>query len=169
MRFLEIEGQPGAWGVGFPALRVPAGRSGAGTAIARFAPRWQTAVNVAEVVARVLLGLIFTTFGSNGFLQFIPAPPLGGTAGAFAGAMFVSHYVLLVSGAQALGKILLLANRFVPLAVVLLAAVIANILTFHLTMLREGLPMALVVTALWVIVALPLRSAFAPLFAAKVR
>lgn len=168
MRFLEIEGRPGVWRVGFPALSVPAGRSGAKMPIARFAPGWRTAGNVAVVVARVVLGLIFTTFGSNGFLQFIPAPPLGGTAGAFMGAMLASHYVLLVSGAEVLGGILLLANRFIPLAVVLLAAVIANILTFHLTMLREGLPMALVVTALWVIVALPLRSVFAPLFAAKV-
>lgn len=57
----------------------------------------------------------------------------------------------------------LLSNRFVPLVLTVLAAVIANILVFHITMMPAGLQIAFVVTALWTIVAFPFRSAFAPL------
>jgi hypothetical protein len=58
-------------------------------------------------------------------------------------------------------------DGFVPLALVLLAAVLVNILAFHVTMMPSGLPLPLFVTLLWLIVALPLRSHFAPLFAQK--
>ncbi|HWT05082.1 MAG TPA: hypothetical protein VN224_04950, partial [Xanthomonadales bacterium] len=49
--------------------------------------------------------------------------------------------------------------------IVTLAAVLANILVFHATMLPSGFPLAIVATVLWFIVALPLRAHFAPLFA----
>lgn len=118
-------------------------------------------------IARILLGLLFLIFGLNGFLLFMPAPPLGGTAGAFSGAMFSSHFMYFTSGVQVLCGVLLLLNRYVIFAIVVLAAVLANILAFHITMLPEGLPMALIVTGLWFLAALPLRAQFAPLFRAK--
>jgi hypothetical protein len=49
-------------------------------------------------------------------LNFIPAPPMTGTAGAFVGALIGSHYIYLVSGTQVIAGALLLINRFVPLA-----------------------------------------------------
>jgi putative oxidoreductase len=73
-----------------------------------------------------------------------------------------------VNGVECLAGALLLVNQFVPLALVVLAAVIANILVYHLTMALATIPMALVVTALWIVVALPLRSHFAPLLVRKV-
>ena len=51
-------------------------------------------------ISRFLLGLIFLVFGLNGFLHFIPMPPPSGVAGQFLGAMFVSKYLLVVSGLQ---------------------------------------------------------------------
>jgi hypothetical protein len=48
-----------------------------------------------------------------------------------------------------------------------LAAVIANILAFHITMMPSGLPVAVVVAILWTIVALPFRAIFAPLFSQR--
>lgn len=126
-------------------------------------------MNVVVTIARVLLGLIFVFFGLDGFIGFIPAPPIAGPAGAFLGAMNASHYVYFVSAVQVIAGLLLVANRFVPLALVALAAVIANILTFHVTMMPAGLPVPILVTVLWFVVALPLRSHFAPLFAQKVR
>jgi hypothetical protein len=48
-----------------------------------------------------------------------------------------------------------------------LAAVIANIIVFHLTMAQMGLPVAAIVAALWAIVARQYRSSFAPLFVQK--
>ncbi len=124
-------------------------------------------MKITVLVARILLGLTFLVFGLNGFLYFIPAPPLTGAAGAFSGALLASHYSILVFGVQVIAGVLLLTNQFVPLASALLAPVIANILVFHITMLPSGLPPALFVTLLWIIVALQLRAHFAPLFARK--
>ncbi|MEY2556405.1 MAG: putative oxidoreductase [Verrucomicrobiota bacterium] len=112
------------------------------------------------VIARFLLGLIFLTFGLNGFFHFIPASLPSGTAGQFVGALFVSNYLVVVFLLQLVGAMLLLINRYVPLALTLLAPVIVNILLFHLLMALAGLPLALVVTVLWIIVFLSVRSAF---------
>ena len=69
------------------------------------------------VIARVLLGLVFTVFGLNGFLHFLPTPPVPGLAGQFMGALLGSHYYVIAFGAQLIGGLLLLSNRYVPLAV----------------------------------------------------
>ncbi|HEY0383550.1 MAG TPA: DoxX family membrane protein [Candidatus Elarobacter sp.] len=123
-------------------------------------------MKIVTLIARILLGLMFFVFGLNGFLNFIPAPAtIPGPAGAFNGAMQETHYTWFVSGVQVVCGVLLLTNQFVPLAIVVLAAVLSNILVFHLTMLPMGFPLAILAAVLWVIVALPLRSHFAPLFA----
>ena len=66
------------------------------------------------------------------------------------------------------GGILLLINRYVPLALTLLGPVVVNILIFHLLMLPSGLPIAGLTVVLWLLVFYPVRSAFAGLFQAKV-
>jgi putative oxidoreductase len=121
-------------------------------------------MKTASHIARILLGLIFTVFGLNGFLHFIPLPLPSDVAGQFMGALFVSHYYMAVFAVQVAGGILLLSNRFVPLALTLLGPVIVNILLFHVTMAPDGLPMALVVTALWSVVFFRARAAFTGLF-----
>jgi hypothetical protein len=55
-------------------------------------------------------------------------------------------------------------QSFVPLALTLLGPVIVNILLFHVTMAPDGLPMALVVTALWSVVFFRARAALTGLF-----
>lgn len=125
-------------------------------------------MKIATLIARILLGLIFLVFGLNGFLRFIPMPPPTGLAGQYMGALFVSHYLVPVFLLQVVGGALLLANRFVPLALVLLGPVIVNILLYHALMVPEGLPLALVVTVLWLIVFAGVRSAFAGVFAMRV-
>lgn len=138
-----------------------------------YAPsRSSNALKIGRIVARVLLGLIFAAAGLSGFLlvfAFAPPPAPPGLAGTFQDVFFRSHWVLFVDGVELIAGILLLANRFVPLALALLAAVIANILVFHITMMPAGLPVALFVALLWVIVALQFRSTFAPLFAHKAK
>jgi len=64
--------------------------------------------------------------------------------------------------------LLLLANRYVPLALTILGPIIFNIDCIHLFMAPAGLPLAIVVTALWFLVAYPIRSAFSGLLAAGV-
>ena len=112
------------------------------------------------MIARFLLGLIFLVFGLNGFLHFIPMPPPTGVAGQFMGALFVSHFLSVIFAIQLIGAVLLLVNRYVPIALTLLAPIIVNILLFHLLMAPSGLPLALVATVLWVLVSLSARSAF---------
>src|SRR5438270_1418940 len=114
-------------------------------------------------IARVLLGLIFLVFGLNGFLHFLPNPPLTGTAGQFVGALFVSHYLVVVFLLQLGSAILLLINRYVPLALTVLAPIIVNILLIHILMAPSGLPLAILVTVLWMLVFLNARSAFSGL------
>jgi putative oxidoreductase len=125
-------------------------------------------MKIASLVARYLLGFIFLVFGLNGFLHFIPTPPPSGVAGDFMIALFESHYLVIIFLLQLIPAVLLLANRFVPLALTLLAPVIVNIICFHALMAPAGLPMALFVTLLWVLVAYGVRSAFAGLLQVRV-
>jgi len=126
-------------------------------------------MKITAVIARFLLGIIFLVFGLNGFLHFIPSsPPPSGTAGQFVGALFVSHYLVPIFLLQIISAVLLLVNRYVPLALTLLAPIIVNILLIHTLMLPSGLPLAIVVTLLWIVVFLSVRSAFAGLFQQRV-
>ena len=125
-------------------------------------------MKIIAIVARFLLGFIFLVFALNGFLHFIPASLPSGTAGQFVGALFVSNYLVVVFLLQLVAAVLLLLNRYVPLALTLLAPIIVNILLIHVLMLPSGLPLALVVTALWIVVFLSVRSAFAGLFQQRV-
>jgi hypothetical protein len=119
-------------------------------------------------ISRFLLGLIFLVFGLNGFLHFIPMPPPSGVAGQFLGAMFVSKYLLVVSGLQVISGALLLINRDVPLALTILGPIIVNILLFHGLMNPAGIGLAIFVTILWGVVFASVRSAFAGIFQARV-
>ena len=119
-------------------------------------------------VSRFLLGFIFLVFGLNGFLHFIPMPPPSGVAGQFLGAMFVSKYLLVVSGLQVISGALLLINRYVPLALTILGPIIVNILLFHGLMNPAGIGLAVFVTILWAVVFASVRSAFAGIFEARV-
>jgi hypothetical protein len=126
-------------------------------------------MRTASVIARYLAGLIFLVMGLNGFLNFIPFPPPGGIAGQFMGALYASHYLWVVFAFQAIAGVLLLINRYVPLAVAVLAPVIVNILTFHALMAPSGLPLALFVALLWVVIFIDVRPAFSGLFQARLR
>jgi hypothetical protein len=117
-------------------------------------------MKITAVIARFLLGFIFLVFGLNGFLHFIPAGMPTGIAGQFVGALFVSHYLVAVFLFQLVSAVLLLINRYVPLALTLLAPIIVNILLFHALMAPSGLALALVVAVLWIVVFLSVRSAF---------
>ena len=126
-------------------------------------------MKTASVVARYLAGVIFLVMGLNGFLHFIPFPPPPGIAGQFMGALYVSHYLWVIFAFQVIAGALLLANRYVPLAVAVLAPVIVNILTFHVTMAPSGLPLALLVAVLWALIFVDVRPAFSGLFQSRLQ
>jgi putative oxidoreductase len=117
-------------------------------------------MKIVSTIARYLLGLTFLTFGLNGFLHFIPMPPPTGTAAQFFGAIFVSRLYVVLFLLQIAPALLLLVNRYVPLALTILAPIIVNILCIHIFMTPAGLPLAVVVTVLWFLTTWRVRSAF---------
>jgi hypothetical protein len=131
--------------------------------------RKEHVMRILSTIARYLAGIIFVVFGLNGFLNFIPLPPPEGIAGQFMGVLYTSHYLWVIFAFQLVAGVLLLVNRYVPLAVAILAPVIVNILSFHVLMAPSGLPLALFVAVLWAVIFIDVRPAFAALFQARVR
>ncbi len=119
------------------------------------------------LISRLLLGLLFSVFGLNGFLHFIPAPMPTGIAGQYVGALFVSHYLAVVFTFELLAGILLLANRFVRVALLILAPILVNIALFHMCMAPTGFAPAVIAVVLWTVLFYRERAAFAPLLIAK--
>jgi uncharacterized membrane protein YphA (DoxX/SURF4 family) len=125
-------------------------------------------VKIAAIIARYLLGLMFTVFGLNGFLQFIhQPPPTNPLALQFFIAITASHFSAFFFAVQLVAGLLLLSGYFVPLALVLLAAEIFNILAFHLTMAPTTIAPGLLAAVLWVLVFLQHRRSFAGILSAK--
>jgi uncharacterized membrane protein YphA (DoxX/SURF4 family) len=122
-------------------------------------------MKIAATVVRLLLGLVFVFFGANGFVRFLPMPPLPhGLVGEFLHVLFASGYVYLVAGCEVIGGVLLLIGRFVPLGLTILGPVIVNIVVFHLLLASEGLPLAILIAVLFLFLIWRYWAAFAPLF-----
>jgi uncharacterized membrane protein YphA (DoxX/SURF4 family) len=123
-------------------------------------------MRIVRVIARILLGLIFTVFGLNGFLHFLPMPPMSGPPADFFGALFHTGYMIrLIFADQVLGGVLLLIGLAVPFALLLLAPIVLNIFLFHLFLAPSGLPLASIVVILEVFLAWTYWELYAPLFA----
>src|SRR5690349_886950 len=118
------------------------------------------------LVARTLLGLAFVVFGLNYFLHFLPQPPPEPAAGAFLGALVDGKVIGLAKIIEIAAGLALLSNRFVPLALTLLAPILVNITLFHGVFAPAGLviPLALVGLELWL--AWAYRDAFRPMLQA---
>jgi hypothetical protein len=122
-------------------------------------------------IVRFVMGLPLVAFGLNGFLNFIPQPktPLAPGAMAFAGALMQSGYMMQLIGATLLlTGLLLVSNRFVPLALALFAPFIVNSLCFHVFLEHTGLPMAGIFLLLELYLAWSYRGAFRTMLAPRV-
>lgn len=129
-----------------------------------------TATRWLPAVLRFLLGAVFFVFGLNGFLNFIPPPsePPSDGAMAFGMALMQTGYMFpLIKGTEVLGGALLLANRFVPLALILLAPVVVNIVAFHAFLAPDSWVMTVAILVAELVLAWTHRSAFAPLLVAR--
>jgi putative oxidoreductase len=125
-------------------------------------------MKIASILARYLLGLIFTVFGLNGFLNFIhQPPPANPLAIQFLVSVSESHFAAFFFALQVLGGLLLLSGFFVPLALTVLAAELYNILAFHLTFAPASIAPALVASVLWVLVFVQYRESFNGIFSVK--
>jgi uncharacterized membrane protein YphA (DoxX/SURF4 family) len=118
--------------------------------------------------ARVVLGLVFVVFGLNGFLHFLPVPAPPARAATFLGGLFSAGYFFpLLKGLEVTAGLLLLSNRFVPLALTLLAPIIVNITAFHLVLAPGNYPLVALILAGELYLAWTHRAAFAPMLAAR--
>jgi uncharacterized membrane protein YphA (DoxX/SURF4 family) len=134
----------------------------------------KSAARFVPVIVRVLLGLGFTIFGLNGFLNFIPPPkePMPEKAMAFASAMMNTGYMFkLVAGTQLVAGVLLLLNLFVPLALVLLMPIFVNIIAFHLFLAPapSGFAPGIILLIMELYLAWVYRKAYMPMLVMKAR
>lgn len=107
------------------------------------------------MIARVLLGLVFFGSGIFGFISHFAFPPdLPANLLEFVKGLTASSYFLpFLKGTEIVCGAMLLSGRFVPLALVVLAPIIINIVLTHLFLAPSGLPLALVIAALEVYLA----------------
>lgn len=111
--------------------------------------------------SRFILGLMFTIFGLNGVMMtflgkgFIPMPPQPPVMMTIMSGFMATGYLLqLNSLLQLISGLLLLSGFFMNAAIIFLGPIIVNILGIHLFAERSGLPMAIFVVALFVVLVL---------------
>ena len=121
--------------------------------------------NYLPATARVLLGVVMLLTGLNKIFWFAPMPHMSPALTAFMGALKERGYFLPFIGiVESTGGALLLVNRFVPLAITILAPVLVNFLAVHTFMDARGFPVALILIALNVYLAWVYCDAFRPMF-----
>ena len=124
---------------------------------------------VLPVATRVLLGLVFFVFGLNGFLHFLPQPPMPAGAMPFLGGLAGAGYFFpLLKSIEVAAGVLLLSNRFVPLALTLLAPIVVNIAAFHIVLAPNPV-MVVFLLAAEIYLAWSYRDAFRGVLAARAR
>jgi uncharacterized membrane protein YphA (DoxX/SURF4 family) len=125
-------------------------------------------MKIVAIVVRILLGLAFVVSGLDKLYVFLPQGPMPtGAAGQFMGVLMSTHYIMAVGVFELVGGVLLLINRYVPLALCLLAPIIVNILLTGLLLTHMALASGIIVAILWFVIFWRVRSAFAGIFQAK--
>jgi len=123
--------------------------------------------------ARLLLGLVFFGSGLAGLLMPVPpltSPPMPeGLVALFTGFLKSGYFFPLLKVTETVVGVLLLSNRFVPLALAVLAPLVVNIVAVHLFLERSGLAVAGLVLALHLYLAWTYREVYRPMLAARVR
>lgn len=115
---------------------------------------------------RLVFGLFWLVFGLNGFLHFFAPPEPAPAGAAFMQALADSGYMLkVIYGAQVMAGALLLVNCYVPLALALLAPVVANVLMYDYFLNPAGLAVGLAVAGLYAALLYHHRRSFMPLLA----
>lgn len=119
--------------------------------------------------ARIGLGLVFFVFGWNGFLEFLPLPPLAPEAAAFLESLDAAPYMFpLIKSIEIATGLMFLSGRYVPLALVLLAPILVNIFAFHAFLDAPAtVAMPAVLVGMHLALAYAHRRSFQGLFAAK--
>ena len=126
-------------------------------------------MKLASTIARYLLGLIFVVFSLNFWLHFmpIPMPPEGSNAANFMGAIYMSGFLTVVKVLELVSGLLLLAGKFINLALAILGPIVINIVLYHVVILGAGYGMAVVLCVLALVALLSRKEFLGSLLAAK--
>ena len=131
-------------------------------------PGTKSAARIATAIVRVLLGLMFLVFGLNGFLNFMPVPEdLPQEIITVSTGLMMGGYMTVVAATEIIVAVLLLTNRFVPLALALLAPIVVGIITFHVAIAPATIGPGIVVLLMELYLAWSYRGAFRPMLRAK--
>ncbi len=100
------------------------------------------------LIVRTLTGLLFVFASLAYFLNLVQPPEMTGPIKEFNEGLAASTYFFpLLKATELVCGIALIVGRFVPLALVILAPIIINILMVHTFLDRSGLPVALFLVA----------------------
>ena len=122
-------------------------------------------MKIVVLVCRLLLGLMFFVFGLNNILHFIHMPLPSGDALTWMGIMGSHHWMDFVGVLMTVSGLLLLVNRFVPLAITLLAPIIVCILLYHALLWPHGAAPAIAALLLELVLLAAYFRSFTPLLA----
>ena len=94
---------------------------------------------------RIIFGIFLLFFGLNGLFQFAPMPEVGPEAGAFFGAIASAKLFFPIIGiVEVATGVLLLLNKAVPLALVIVFPILFCAVLFHISLNPEGILFALI-------------------------
>ena len=80
---------------------------------------------------RILFGVFCLIFGLNKFLNFIPFPPIEGDGGTLMGIYFTSGFLKIIGVLEIVFGLALIVNKYVPLSLTILIAIMFNAFIFH--------------------------------------
>lgn len=125
-------------------------------------------MKIAVIVVRTLIGLLFLMASATYFLNLAPEPELTGEMKTFSEGLTASGYLMpLVKTIELLCGVAFVSGRFVPLAIVLIAPIVLNILLVNIFLAPEGLPIAIPLFAGILFLAYVRRNNYETLFAVK--
>lgn len=124
-------------------------------------------MKIAAIIIRTLMGLLFLFASIVVLFNIFPPPPLDGKMKVFMDGINASGYLLtFIKVTELICGIAFVTGRFVPLAAVVIAPVILNILMVHIFLNTDGLPVAIFLVLGNLFLGYYYRERYAPLFSA---
>jgi len=115
---------------------------------------------------RILFGVFVLIFGINKLLGFMPFPAIPGDGGTLMGIYATSGFLKIIGILEILGGVALLLNKYVPLALTFMVAIMFNAVLFHALHDPANIVGAIVGLALGLILVYSNKGRFASLLSA---